>query len=266
MSAEPTHPAARYERDMRSVKTRARLAVGALGLTIGVHTLRAGVHLWRLRLIADLRSDHPPSPEAITLNDALVQGTDSALLPLLVLTGIVFLMWLHQAVRLTRSLGGARLEWSPSEAVTGFFIPFLSFVRPYQVVRDLHDQLAPEIIPEPVAKVHAGEGGYRDVRIDVPPPAMKVPHASIGVWWTLFWIGRGLASLGSALVVGSAHGDDALRSQSVVRLVYDSVSIAAAVLAIVVVSAITARLVERFRRVRHIAPEDLVDQGIYVVT
>jgi len=46
-----------------------------------------------------------------------------------------FVVWLYLAYRkLARS--GARTEYRPHWAITGFIVPVLNFVRPYQVVRD----------------------------------------------------------------------------------------------------------------------------------
>jgi len=54
-----------------------------------------------------------------------------------ILTGVVFLMWFHRVYRNLPALGASGLNYSPRWAVGGFFVPFLSLVRPFQVMREI---------------------------------------------------------------------------------------------------------------------------------
>ncbi|MBA7477747.1 hypothetical protein ES707_13161 [subsurface metagenome] len=58
-------------------------------------------------------------------------------LALFVITGILFLMWIHRAHRNLPSLGNTNLKYSPGWAVGWFFVPILSWWKPYQVTTEI---------------------------------------------------------------------------------------------------------------------------------
>ena len=170
----------------------------ALGAAAAIRVFNIAVLLWQNDLVASLHSPTPPSQATLERRYSLAHVGAIGLLALLVVGGVLFLRWLHLAMRLTQALGDRSLTWSPKDAVMGFIIPFVSFVRPYQVMRDLHDALAPNLAPEPDVQVRAVETmGYRQVEMQAPPPARALPHASIGAWWAFFWIGNVVANIAS---------------------------------------------------------------------
>ncbi len=63
-----------------------------------------------------------------------------AFIPQLVV-GVPFLRWFYLAYRNLQELEHTRLRFMPGWAVWGFLIPFVNYVRPYQVMRDLWRQL-----------------------------------------------------------------------------------------------------------------------------
>ncbi len=257
------HPAARYDADIQKAKRRGTAAVISLALTAALRASSIPVQFWQSSLLDQMKSGSAPPQATLELSDSLFQLGGIAELVLLLVTGILFLRWLHIVVRLSRALGVNRLQWSPSQAVWGFIIPFVSFARPYRIMRDLHDLLSPDMVPEPPMQVRAGEGGYRDVQFEVPPAPAKLPHASIGAWWTAFWVGNILANF-----AGRQTGTtiEALLTRNTLYSVSDAVDIVSALLAVVVVRAVTARLLERFRRVRHSTAEALDREGIVLAT
>ena len=123
-----------------------------------------------------------------------------------------------------------------------FFIPIVSFYRPYQVLRDVHDQLEPDGVPEPAPRPRLdGSGGYRSVAMEKAPPPRTLPHAFIGAWWALFIAERIVSSFG---------------------LVSEVLAIGAALLAVLVVRSVEARLEERHRRLHHASDEELEAWGL----
>lgn len=246
-------------RGVESVRQRGKAAVAALIATAVIRVFTAGVASWQIGLLGDLQRGAPPT-STLQLSDTLFLAGGVAELVLLLITGILFLRWLSQAVKVARDLQvSPPLAWTPSQAVWGFFIPFVNLVRPYQVLRDLHDRLDPEGVPEPAPRPRLdGAGGYRKVEVVRAPPPAKLPHASIGAWWALYIIG-GLVQRGAST---TANGIAELTSSRTVSILADAIEIGSASLAILAILAISARMVERQRRLRHATDEELTDWGI----
>ena len=59
-----------------------------------------------------------------------------------IVTGIVWLLWLHSSYGLLRYLGTKVTRFSPGWAVGCWFVPFVNLVRPYQVVEELRLRLS----------------------------------------------------------------------------------------------------------------------------
>jgi hypothetical protein len=160
------------------------------------------------------------------------------------------------AVDLTRAMGGDMTR--PGDAVGAFLIPVVSIYRPYRVVRDLHDSLAPELVDNPPPEVRAD--GYRTVQIKAPPTAKKIPYAYIGAWWGTFWATGIIMRL--AADGGTRRNLDTIVTEDTWSIVAAVIALASTVLGVTIVRSITARLVERFRRIRHSTIESLEEQRI----
>ena len=260
--ASGAHPAEAFEAEVAVATRRARLAAGALVLTVLVRVYLIPVRVWQTSLVPPARAGAPPDLATAERSDLLVQGGVIASLAILLVTGVLFLRWLHRTVKLTRALGGDGLRFTPRDAVLGFVIPFLNFKRPFEVVRDTHDQLAPDAVPEPPMQVQADElGGYRQVAMRAPPPPAQLPHASIGAWWGFFWASNLVANFASRQ---EGHGIDDLLFANTLGIIADGLDIIAASLGVLMVRGVSARLVERYRRVRHNPPEALQAAGIVI--
>ena len=257
-----SHPAEAFEPEVSAAQSRATLAKVALSLTVLVRAYNIPVRLWQSGLLHAIEAGNPADQSVLESSDALVSFGAFAELGVLLLTGVLFLRWLHKLVLATRALGGDTLSFSAREAVTGFVIPLINFMRPYQIVRDVHDTLAPDRVPEPPVQVRADEmRGYRDVSITPPPAPAKLPHASIGAWWGFFWVGNLLANFASRQHPDTVSG---LLFANTFNNVGDVVDIVSASLAVLVVRSVTARLTERYRRVRHNSPEALQAAGVAI--
>ena len=214
---------AEWEREAAVVARRGRLARIALGVEAAAHLSNVGIAMWKPVLLQELVSYE---------------------LILLAVTAVLFLRWLHRAVDVAGTMSPMRLRWTSARAVWSFFIPVVSLWRPYQVIRDLHDQLAPDGVPEPAPRPRLdGSGGYRNVAMEAAPPPKKLARASIGLWWALF-------------LIGGVYVDYSTPDASIFA-VRDLLAFAGAMVAVAVVRAVDSRLAERFRRVRNASDAEL---------
>lgn len=183
---------------------------------------------------------------------------------LLLVTAILFIAWVRQLVSLTRALGGRGLAWRPKEATWAFILPVVSFFRPYQVLRDVQQELAPEdVLPAELRLDRDAQADYRSAAFVVPPPSPPLSDTFLAAWWGSFVAGNVL----SRVVTAMASGTPSLSSTVLtyrLDLVLDVVEVAGAVLAVRVVRGLSTRLAERFRRIRHSTPESLVAQGVSI--
>ena len=261
------HPAAHLLPSVVVLRRRATLAIIALGavmLARGASLLALEWSVVLLRSIPTCGSGAPPAlMDRIRAADAIVNATNTAIAITFVVTAIVFLRWMHRLVLLTRALDAA-LAWSPSEAVWSFIIPLVGLVRPYQILSAVHTALAPEnVAPVDVRVEPSAQGDYRSVVFVAPSAAIAIPAAPVAMWWGAFI----LLSVGTRVVTMVTTGaksttvDGAVTSYHGTMLA-DAVAVIAAALAIMVVRGLTARAVERFRRIRESTPEALAAQGI----
>jgi hypothetical protein len=101
-----------------------------------------------------------------------------------ILTGIVFLKWVYRAYKNTQGFGAAGLRFSPGWAVGYYFVPFLSLVRPVQVMSEIW-------------------------RVSRDP--LKWPeHRSswlVGTWWALFLLCSITTQVSLELALDSSSSD-----------------------------------------------------------
>ena len=86
-----------------------------------------------------------------------------------VIAFIFFLRWVHRAVSNLDALGTPNIRSSPSQAVWGFFIPFINLVRPYEVLKQIW------VDSQPVVANENGSAIPRSARV-------------VTAWWVLIWI------------------------------------------------------------------------------
>jgi hypothetical protein len=210
---------------MRSLLGRSIAAALLLlgNVIVGVFLLIA--HGQRLLLLRQVQQGTPVEPDTLGASDELVLLWSGLSLPIEIATAVAFLVWLYRANDNLRAFRAERsLEFTPSQAVTSFFIPFLNLVRPYAVVREVWEASDPAVAPP--ASV-AESGGTWLVK----------------AWWGLF-IGR--AVVGWWLMIATRGPAEeaaleALVSATYAMLGYCLVAIAAACAAIAVVVLIERR-------------------------
>jgi hypothetical protein len=159
----------------------------------------------------------------------------------------LFLWWLATVVGLTNALSPRRMPCGPLAAVVSFFVPMVNFFWPCAVLYQLNAALAPSAIPEPLPRAVADPaGGYRDVRWSPLPAPPRLPRVSILAWWCTLCLGT-LLRWNAA----GTHEDGCPMAEWGASIPASVVDIVAIVLGIAVVRGITARLVERMRRIEH---------------
>lgn len=257
---EDEHPAARYDREVNEVRGRAKLAIVALALTIAARFWDLGTFAWSINLVEQYRAGEANVGQIESADSLLNIGvylTNTVLL----LTAIAFIRWVRQLVKMARALGAQDMRWRPSHATWGFFIPILSLFRPYQVLRDVQQRLEPEELEPPSPRAERDGGDYRNVAMVVPPLAKRVPNSLLGLWWGSFVVMSALGRFANMDRMGTPSLDTVVALYET-QIVVSVIAIGSAGLATRVVRSLTARLEERFRRIRHSTPESLARQQI----
>lgn len=200
-------PEPRSASPFRSAGTRARIAIVALVAIVAQQVFEI-VHVLSFdRLVDDYIAG--------VIGDSALAAYDERSVNLLwlyvgiaVVCGITFLAWLSRAVDNAPALGAGTPPRGPRAAIGWWFVPFANLVVPYTIVSDLRRRMA---VP------------------DAPGRGVWIVRS----WWAL-WIIQAIAGrLVGALPAGETVDD--LRLANTVLIVSDSLTIAAAILAILVI-------------------------------
>jgi hypothetical protein len=190
----------------------------AWGVLLGVRTFleRVWFGLAGYFIREGTLSQHAGQIEVARLAQALVW----------IAVAVAFLRWMHRAYRNLPALGAERLRYSPRWAVGAFLVPVLNLVHPYQVVSEL----------------------WRESHLDSAAARSAVPLGLVRWWWILF-----VASVLADPVIGrlaeAATGRLDAGGRLELLVLGEMAEIAAAVLAIVIVTRVTRLQEESF--VRH---------------
>jgi Domain of unknown function (DUF4328) len=220
----------------------ARVAV----VTLFLNGLFGLVTLGFWLLVGGLLAQGPLSAQdATTLGDVVV-GFQTVSWLLLVVGGARFLIWVLNAHRCAQDLGAGPLRYSAWSTIVSFFVPIWGLVRPYQALRELSAAVDPGLVPERAPRPATTEHvqGYREPAAVPRPAARELRRPPLLAWW-LVWVT--ITLFGLASVVWTTGSWAALVAAGVVsRLAW----VVDAVLAILVVHRIDARLRERAMRLR----------------
>lgn len=175
------------------------------------------------------------NPDPFDVDDArdLADGTSTtSVIALVIIGSLTFLPWFYRAYQNLRRLGVRTLRYEVGWAVGSWFIPIFNLFRPKQIANDLYRVTAG-------AKLHA------------KAPIDKHPVSPLLHWWWAVWIlAFVVGQIGSFYVnteesdifagerVFDTPGDE--RAFYLGDLISGAVTIAAAVLAMMVVQRITA--------------------------
>jgi hypothetical protein len=148
---------------------------------------------------------------------------------MLIATGIVFIVWLHRAYTNLRALGAKKLRFGPGWAIGGWFVPIWSAFRPKQIVNDVWRGSDPELAKS-----------YGNIW-DRPVPG----------WWMIWWLLWGIPfSVGIFFLplAGDPTSPQELRVAAIGDVVGQALVVVTAVLAVLIVGAVTRRQDERATR------------------
>jgi hypothetical protein len=142
----------------------------------------------------------------------------------LLVTGIAFIRWFHAAYRNVTLLAPSEVRHKPGWAIGGWFVPFLNLWRPKQIADDIWR----------VSEMQPPPSYDRPSRLGETPALMKW-------WWTLWIIGTFVGNFAARAVLRT-HTLADIRDSDKVDIASTLLDIAGALLAIVVIQRITARL------------------------
>lgn len=234
------------------LRSRARLARWGLGLNVAIHA--AGMLGAMVQAFA-YRDGGASLPEWVhDFDEKFFDTYNVATWGGLLLGGFAFLRWTSRAF----SVGGAmaaskRLVAFPGRSVAvAFFIPVVNLFKPFKAFSILNEEVDPADLPEPAPRPDPSEakGGYREAAALELPARIPTPSAPVGTWWA-FWVSRLFVILALRVMFHDQNSVNAILVSSLASTILD---FCAAVACMLVIERITARILERARRLTH-APD-----------
>lgn len=139
-------------------------------------------------------------------------------------TGIAMLFFVARLARTTHELGAHNLEFTPSRAVWGYIIPFVSFVRPYRAMREAWQVFEPTSTE---SNWHEAQG-----------------YGLVKLWWTMSMLAIAIAfgvgfAIGFNLEEVATH--ETIKGALQLEIASNILSVASSITMIVLVKAISAR-------------------------
>jgi hypothetical protein len=203
--------------------TRTNLVVGLLASGMVIAIASAVSTMLELRLISALMRDEYVSDTAIYANDLRQGAIGIVALVVYLATALAFCFWIHRAHHNLRALAARGLRFSPGWAVGWFFVPFWNLVRPYQVMKEIWQASDPEADP-------AQEAAWT-----------RAPVSPLVPWWWASFLIMNLSARVANRLLASAEAHDAFVTAESVSLAADILTIAAAALAIALVTRLNVR-------------------------
>jgi len=211
------------------LSTRARVAVGALGLLIVADLIALGPDL-ELLSVTDrlLDGERVPFADLDSVDDRL-RATGLAQLVLLIVSIVTFLLWYSRAYRNVIAMGIRKPRYGTRWAVISWFVPVVNLVIPKKASNDIYRGSDPEM--------SYGDADFASRQVT---PLLH--------WWWALWLLSGLLNRAAAASGFDARDPRDFSDSAKLYIVADGIQIVAAVLAIAVILRITARSEERRRR------------------
>ena len=221
---------------------RAKIVIASLMAGIVVDAIAVYFYASQLSLISRFFSGQQVASEELTSNDNRIAVVGAIQILIFLVTVVSFLVWIYQAHRNLPATGAQNLEYTPGWAVGGFFVPFLNFVRPFQVMKEIWKASDPD--------QELVEGEYWKYSDTTP---------ALPFWWFAY-IGAGLIGMISFQMARSVESANQFSSISLAELVNrlstatllgivsEILSIIAALLVILLIKGITARQEEKMAR------------------
>jgi hypothetical protein len=211
-------------RPYRPLGSRPRLAVVALAVAGLTQLAALGALTGRLDLLNRIAGGLPVGFDEAVHSDDVVRT--AAIVELCATLGcaVFFLRWLHRVVSNNLSLGARGLRFGPGVAVGWWFLPFANWVIPFKVLAEAWraaDPTQPHSTPE--------------LRRASPLPGMLI------AWWSTLVMGSLLASIANFTHPATSGDLDTMHTATLLFMGASLLLSAAAVLAAVVVTRLSAR-------------------------
>jgi hypothetical protein len=178
----------------------------------------------------DMRSllDRIAAGQVIGLAEAQAADDRAALaatlsLAALVATSVAFIVWFFRAYVNIERLGARELRATKGWSIGAWFVPFLNLTRPKQLMDDIWRASNPVL---PAGEIHDWQ--------EAAVPALL--HG----WWAIFLLAGFVSNIATRLLAG-AENAPARATAGLISMIGDGAIIAAAILAVLVVRAVTSR-------------------------
>ena len=204
----------------------AQVVTAGLALCIVVNLAALAVEIDYHAVLQDLDSGVDVAVAEVTAGEDWTSMAALAQFVAFLATAIAFIVWFRRAYRNTAGLGATGMRYKPGWSIGAWFVPILTLFRPKQITNDIWRASDPEL----PRRANGWQGNHVDGLIH---------------WWWAIWIVATILGNVSARVYFGAETLSEQLGASSVAIVADVVFMVAAVLAILVVHAITIRQEER---------------------
>lgn len=210
-------------------RTLAQLAILALILVAILDAVGVISSIAEIRLLSRMINGAPITYQEAAANDHRQAIIGWLQLGLYLPAAALFLAWIYRAHKNLRLLNVSGLKYSPGWAVWGFFIPFLNWWRPFEVTKEIWK---------------ASDPTYRDAE---GKTWHQAPVGSLlPLWWAL-WLASGVAGWVAFRSAFLGNDLETLRTGSIIMVVANACSVAAALPAMFVIRNIVVRQEEKLR-------------------
>jgi hypothetical protein len=213
------------------LRGRANVAVALLIATALVSGLAILYELDLRSLLDRVAAGQPVGLAEMQVADDRADLAAMLSLVAIVATGVAFIAWFYRAYVNIERLGACGLRATKGWSIGVWFIPFLNLVRPKQLMDDIWRASDPAL---PATEARGWQG-------------RAVPGLLHG-WWALFLISGVVSNVAAQMVIDAGSAPERT-SAGQISMIADAGIIAAAVLAVLVVRAVTARQESRAAQV-----------------
>ncbi|REK24818.1 MAG: DUF4328 domain-containing protein [Planctomycetota bacterium] len=218
-----------------SGQTRARWTILLTALSALLNVAFVASSSLQIQLLHTSMRSSRPNAQSLIWNDLRQTVIVRAEIVVSVAAFVAFLMWMYRAYGNLPALGAERLRFSAGWAVGYFFIPILSFFRPYQAAREIWMGSDPGRLP----------GSDRAVS----------PPTTVGWWWAA-WLLSGIFGGLVAAMAGEARSARELVDATWWLIYGEIVAVVAALLLIRMVRAIDKNQTARHNLLQAASQDD----------
>lgn len=148
------------------MRVQAVIIVFSIFIVVSLFSLYSGY--LEIQLISGVSDGVQITDDMADENDTRQAGVQILLNIIRLLTIPLFLMWFYNTYGNLHVLGRTKMKFSHSASLYNWFIPFINWVQPYFMMRELWNNIQEEI------------------KIDDPTYVIEKSDPKIGLWWFLF--------------------------------------------------------------------------------